>query len=202
MLAPFGFAVRGAHRKGAKMGVPQHPDTAMSRHDHQYRSAEDDFLKGYLHSAKEVFSKSKHIHIAADSSRVWCNNTEFAAVWSIEGRKAAWCPPQEFQRCWASGAGTLKVNGARVRLLATKALGKRCGDKLRKPSCLCTADHVRLSSHPLVRPSYLCRTPNANRLIGSGLCGNAQKLVNLNLPEWWNFICSRTRVSGPFYLVI
>lgn len=66
----------------------------LTRKAHEYRRGEETFLKQYLSSARCIFSATRHLHIAADSSRVGGKHTEFVAVWSVEGLKSAWCPPQ------------------------------------------------------------------------------------------------------------
>lgn len=84
-------------REAATSDTRPRPTSNLTRESRQFRRGEEVFLKRYLASAREVFSATRHSHLAADSSRVGGKNTEFVAVWSVEGQRAAWCPPQVFR---------------------------------------------------------------------------------------------------------
>lgn len=83
------------HRESAREALRLHPTAHLSRQSRHFRRGEECFLKRYLAAARGIFSATRHLHIAADSSRVGGKNTEFVAVWSAEGQIVAWCPPQD-----------------------------------------------------------------------------------------------------------
>lgn len=71
-----------------------HPALALRRGDGTLRDAELLFVKRYLSCTKAVFADSRHLHLAADSSRIGGHDLELIALFSSDKGMGCWSPPQ------------------------------------------------------------------------------------------------------------